>query len=42
MGATPGKATLYLRDGDNFSGRALFDASAPALPGFAQTPAFVF
>jgi protein-L-isoaspartate(D-aspartate) O-methyltransferase len=39
MGATPGKATLYLRDG---SDRALFDASAPLLPGFARTPAFVF
>jgi protein-L-isoaspartate(D-aspartate) O-methyltransferase len=42
MGAAPGKATLYLRDGDNVSERALFDASAPLLPGFARTPAFVF
>jgi protein-L-isoaspartate(D-aspartate) O-methyltransferase len=41
-GAAPGKATLYLRDGDNFSGRELFDASAPPLAGFARTPAFVF
>jgi protein-L-isoaspartate(D-aspartate) O-methyltransferase len=42
MGAAPGKATLYLRDGDNFSSRALFDAAAPLLPGFARAPAFVF
>ena len=42
MGATPGKATLYLRGGSEGSDRALFDASAPALPGFARVPAFVF
>jgi protein-L-isoaspartate(D-aspartate) O-methyltransferase len=42
MGAAPGKATLYLRDGDNFSSRALFDAAAAPLPGFAKAPAFVF
>lgn len=42
MGATPGKATLYLRGGSEVSDRALFDASAPRLPGFARAPAFVF
>lgn len=42
MGAAPGKATLYLRGEGAVSGRALFDASAPLLTGFARTPAFVF
>jgi protein-L-isoaspartate(D-aspartate) O-methyltransferase len=42
MGATPGKATLYLRGASEVSDRALFDASAPSLPGFARAPAFVF
>jgi hypothetical protein len=33
---------LYrLIDGD-LSGRPVFDASAPVLPGFAQAPEFVF
>jgi protein-L-isoaspartate(D-aspartate) O-methyltransferase len=37
-----GKAMLYrLSDGD-FSGRPMFDAAAPVLPGFAKPPAFVF
>jgi protein-L-isoaspartate(D-aspartate) O-methyltransferase len=37
-----GKAMLYrLIDGD-LSGRPVFDASAPVLPGFAQAPEFVF
>jgi protein-L-isoaspartate(D-aspartate) O-methyltransferase len=42
MGATPGKATLYLRSGNDVSSRQLFDASAPLLPEFARAPAFVF
>jgi protein-L-isoaspartate(D-aspartate) O-methyltransferase len=42
MGSAPGKAKLYLRGGRDSDGRALFDASAPLLPGFARTPAFVF
>lgn len=42
MGSAPGKARLYLRGGRDSDGRALFDASAPMLPGFARTPAFVF
>ena len=37
-----GKAMLYrLIDGD-LSGRPVFDAAAPLLPGFAQAPEFVF
>lgn len=42
MGSAPGKATLYLRGGYDSDGRVLFDASAPILPEFARTPAFVF
>ena len=42
MGAMPGKATLYLRGGSEISDRALFDASAPILPGFVRERAFVF
>jgi protein-L-isoaspartate(D-aspartate) O-methyltransferase len=42
LGATPGKGMLYLRSGEEVSGRALFDAAAPPLPGFAKSPAFVF
>jgi protein-L-isoaspartate(D-aspartate) O-methyltransferase len=36
------KAMLYLRTGGEVSGRAVFDAAAPVLPGFAKTPAFAF
>lgn len=37
-----GKAMLYrLLDGE-FGGRPIFDAAAPVLPGFTQTPEFVF
>jgi protein-L-isoaspartate(D-aspartate) O-methyltransferase len=42
LGAAPGKAMVYLRSGSEVSGRALFDAAAPLLPGFSKTPAFVF
>jgi hypothetical protein len=42
MGSAPGKGTMYFRSAGNVSDRALFDASAPKLPGFARTPAFVF
>lgn len=42
LGRAPGKATLYLRTGDDISDRPLFDASAPLLPDFAKVPAFVF
>ncbi len=42
-GAGPAsKAMLYRMDGGEVSGRPIFDASAPLLPGFAQAPGFVF
>jgi protein-L-isoaspartate(D-aspartate) O-methyltransferase len=37
-----GKATLYRDVKGEVGGRALFDASAPLLPGFAKARAFVF
>jgi protein-L-isoaspartate(D-aspartate) O-methyltransferase len=37
-----GKAMLYRRIGDELSGRAVFDAAAPPLPGFVKPPEFVF
>jgi protein-L-isoaspartate(D-aspartate) O-methyltransferase len=37
-----GKAMLYRSVGGDISGRALFDAAAPPLRGFAQPAAFVF
>lgn len=37
-----GKATIYRKAGGHVSSQLLFDASAPALPGFAKPPAFVF
>jgi len=43
LGSGPGsKAMLYRRDGDDMSGRPLFDAAAPLLPGFSKVPAFAF
>lgn len=36
------KATLYRRDLDDISCRAIFDAAGPQLPGFAKPAAFVF
>jgi len=42
MGRGPGKATIYQRTDTDFSGRAIFDAAAPLLPGFAKPPEFVF
>jgi protein-L-isoaspartate(D-aspartate) O-methyltransferase len=43
LGAGPGsKAMLYRRSGAETGGRAIFDASAVLLPGFAKTPAFAF
>ena len=41
-GAGLGEATLTLRVGDSYSTRALFDAAAKILPGFARRPGFVF
>jgi len=37
-----GRGTLIRRSGENFSGRTLFDASTPLLPGFERTAGFVF
>ena len=37
-----GRATLLQRTGDIFSGRTLFDAATPLLPGFERTSGFVF
>jgi protein-L-isoaspartate(D-aspartate) O-methyltransferase len=43
MGRSPnGRATLYRRDGADISGRPIFNAAAPTLPGFAAVPTFVF
>jgi protein-L-isoaspartate(D-aspartate) O-methyltransferase len=43
LGAGPQrKATQYLRTDRETSGRPIFDAAAPLLPGFARKPAFVF
>jgi protein-L-isoaspartate(D-aspartate) O-methyltransferase len=42
MGRAPGKATIYQRTDTDFSGRAVFDAAAPLLPGFAKPQEFVF
>jgi protein-L-isoaspartate(D-aspartate) O-methyltransferase len=36
------KATLFVRAGDAFGQRALFDAAAPLLAGFQAEPGFVF
>lgn len=38
----PQRAMLVRRSHDGFGDRALFDASAPVLPGMQQTPEFVF
>ena len=37
-----GRAMLYVSSGGAVSGRSVFDAAAPLLPGFAAPPAFVF
>lgn len=37
-----GEATLFTRSAAAISGRALFDAGVPPLPGFAREPGFVF
>jgi protein-L-isoaspartate(D-aspartate) O-methyltransferase len=37
-----GKATLYRRVNSDLSGRAVFDAAATLLPGFAKPPEFAF
>ncbi len=43
LGLAPGaKAMLYRRSGEEMGGRAIFDASAALLPGFAKLPVFAF
>ena len=42
QGRHPGKAMLYKSVAGDISGRPIFDAAAPLLPGFAAEPAFVF
>jgi protein-L-isoaspartate(D-aspartate) O-methyltransferase len=42
MNGPLGKATLFHPVNGKFSGRELFDACAPILPGFTVAPAFVF
>ena len=42
MHGAAGKAMLYRSTGGTVSGRPIFDAAAPLLPGFAQAQAFVF
>jgi protein-L-isoaspartate(D-aspartate) O-methyltransferase len=37
-----GRGTVIRRSGENFSGRILFDAATPLLPGFAPAAGFVF
>ena len=37
-----GRAMVYRSDHGQVSGRSVFDAAAPLLPGFARPPAFVF
>jgi len=43
LGSGPdSKAMLYRRSGAEVGGVAVFDATAPLLPGFAKTPVFAF
>ena len=43
LGRSPvGKAMLFRSLDGELSGRPIFDAAAPMLPGFTQTPEFVF
>jgi protein-L-isoaspartate(D-aspartate) O-methyltransferase len=43
LGRAPGaKAMLYRRSGGELGGRAIFDAAAAILPGFAKRPEFAF
>ena len=41
-GAPQASAMLYRRSGTELAGRAIFDAAAAPLPGFAKTPVFAF
>ena len=37
-----GRAVIYVRSGDSFGSRAIFDAGAPLLAAFKAEPGFVF
>jgi len=37
-----GAGTLFRKSGTTLSGRAIFDANTPLLPGFARAEGFVF
>jgi protein-L-isoaspartate(D-aspartate) O-methyltransferase len=37
-----GRATIFRKSGDGISARGVFEAAAPALPGFNKAPAFTF
>ncbi|WP_349367685.1 protein-L-isoaspartate O-methyltransferase [Salinarimonas sp.] len=41
-GSRTSRATLFVRSGDVFGSRAIFDAAAPLLPPFREEPGFVF
>ena len=41
-GRNPGKAMVYRSVAGDVTGRPIFDAAAPLLPGFVEPPAFVF
>jgi protein-L-isoaspartate(D-aspartate) O-methyltransferase len=38
----PGRATLYVKSGDDIAGRVVFDIVGPPLRAFAKPPAFAF
>jgi protein-L-isoaspartate(D-aspartate) O-methyltransferase len=42
IGRTPSRAMLYLSTAGEASGRPVFDATGPLLPGFVEPPVFVF
>ena len=41
-GSRTSRATLFVRSGEVFGSRAIFDAAAPLLPPFREEPGFVF
>ena len=40
--SAPARATIVTHSHDDFGNRALFDATAPVLPGLERLPPFVF
>ncbi|GGK43703.1 protein-L-isoaspartate O-methyltransferase family protein [Salinarimonas ramus] len=41
-GSRTSRATIFVRSGDTFGSRAIFDAAAPVLAPFREEPGFVF